>query len=107
MGRHSRKGPAPQGTRSTAPVAAGEPAPARAGSGKGRRGRGPDGQEADPEQQHGGPAYATPAQGVPQVRGGHPEQREAGGGWGGERRQSAPRGPAARAAAPPKQPGAP
>ncbi|MEV8391489.1 MULTISPECIES: DUF3152 domain-containing protein [unclassified Streptomyces] len=107
MGRHSRKGPVPQGTRSTAPVAAGEPAPARAGSGKGRRGRGPDGQDADPEQQHGGPAYATPAQGVPQVRGGHPEQREAGGGWGGERRQGAPRDPAARAAAPPKQPGAP
>ncbi|WP_351226428.1 DUF3152 domain-containing protein [Streptomyces sp. NPDC002133] len=31
---------------------------------------------------HGTPAYGTPAHGVPQVRGGHPEQREPGGGWG-------------------------
>ncbi|WP_053136737.1 DUF3152 domain-containing protein [Streptomyces ambofaciens] len=33
---------------------------------------------------HGGPGGAdgTPARGVPRVRGGHPEQRESGGGWG-------------------------
>ncbi|MFE3144137.1 DUF3152 domain-containing protein [Streptomyces scopuliridis] len=107
MGRHSRKGPVPQGARSTAAVAAGEPDPARAGSGNGRRRRAADGQDADPEQQHGGPAYATPAQGVPQVRGGHPEQREAGGGWGAEQRRGAARDSARRAEAPPKQPRTP
>ncbi|MFE2034612.1 DUF3152 domain-containing protein [Streptomyces scopuliridis] len=107
MGRHSRKGPVPQGARSTAAVAAGEPDPARAGSGKGRRRRAAEGQDADPEQQHGGPAYATPAQGVPQVRGGHPEQREAGGGWGAEQRSGAARDSAPRAEAPPKQPRTP
>ncbi|MEV4972720.1 DUF3152 domain-containing protein [Streptomyces scopuliridis] len=106
MGRHSRKGPVPQGARSTAAVTADEPDPARAGSGKGRRRRAADGQDADPEQQHGGPAYATPAHGVPQVRGGHPEQREAGGGWGGEERRGAARdsaspAPASAASAPP------
>ncbi|MFD7443634.1 DUF3152 domain-containing protein [Streptomyces sp. NPDC059909] len=31
---------------------------------------------------YGTPAYGTPAHGVPRVRGGHPEQREPGGGWG-------------------------
>ncbi|WP_326610490.1 DUF3152 domain-containing protein [Streptomyces scopuliridis] len=107
MGRHSRKGPVPQGARSTAAVAAGEPDPERAGSGKGRRRRAADGQDADPEQQHGGPAYATPAHGVPQVRGGHPEQREAGGGWGGEQRRGAPGDSAPHTAAPPKQPRTP
>ncbi|QKW11127.1 DUF3152 domain-containing protein [Streptomyces sp. NA04227] len=30
----------------------------------------------------GTPPYGTPAHGTPGVRGGHPEQREAGGGWG-------------------------
>ncbi|MFE4368836.1 DUF3152 domain-containing protein [Streptomyces sp. NPDC056835] len=103
MGRHSRKGPLPQGARSTAPVAAGEPAPARTGSDKGRRRRAADDRDAEPEQQHGGPAYATPAHGVPKVRGGHPEQREAGGGWGGEQRHGDTRDSAPRAAAPPKQ----
>ncbi|MGW2557810.1 DUF3152 domain-containing protein [Streptomyces sp. NPDC001514] len=37
---------------------------------------------------HGTPAYGTPAHGVPQVRGGHPEQREPGGGWGAARGDS-------------------
>ncbi|MER6708645.1 DUF3152 domain-containing protein [Streptomyces fumanus] len=42
----------------------------------------PDGTPAHgvPRAFEGGPG--TPAHGVPQVRGGHPEQREAGGGWG-------------------------
>lgn len=49
------------------------------------------GQEAPPapprgERDHAAPAYGTPAQGVPQVRGGHPEHREPGGGWGGQQR---------------------
>ncbi|MEU9555938.1 DUF3152 domain-containing protein [Streptomyces fumanus] len=42
----------------------------------------PDGTPAHglPRTVEGGPG--TPARGVPQARGGHPEQREAGGGWG-------------------------
>ncbi|MFJ9027947.1 DUF3152 domain-containing protein [Streptomyces sp. NPDC102274] len=115
MGRHSRKGPVPRGARSAAPAAAGEPDPAQAGSGNGRRGRAADGRDTDgrdtdARQQHAGPAYATPAHGVPQVRGGHPEQREAGGGWGGERRHGDTRDSAdsaPRAPAPPKQPRTP
>ncbi|MFJ1575724.1 MULTISPECIES: DUF3152 domain-containing protein [unclassified Streptomyces] len=118
MGRHSRKGPVPQGARSTAAVAAEEPDPAQAGSGRSWRrraadGRGAEGRDADAEQQHGGTAHATPAHGVPQVRGGHPEQREAGGGWGGERHHGDTRHPtesadtARRDASPPKQPRTP
>ncbi|AVH56658.1 DUF3152 domain-containing protein [Streptomyces dengpaensis] len=46
---------------------------------------------------HGMPRFpdGTPAHGVPQVRGGHPEQRESGGGWGESRggvQQGAPSG---------------
>lgn len=45
----------------------------------------PDGTPA-----HGTPRFdGTPAQGMPQVRGGHPEQREPGGGWGELRGPSA------------------
>ncbi|MEU6705306.1 DUF3152 domain-containing protein [Streptomyces wuyuanensis] len=76
MGRHSRKGPAPKAaaTGSTSGNAAASPA----GSGTGRRRRG-----GSPE--HSGPAAeGTPAHGVPQVRGGHPQQYETGGGWGGQ-----------------------
>ncbi|WP_280868220.1 DUF3152 domain-containing protein [Streptomyces sp. SAI-127] len=48
---------------------------------------------------HGFPRQAdgTPAHGVPRVRGGHPEQRESGGGWG----ESSDRGPDGHAAAGP------
>ncbi|MGK5697793.1 DUF3152 domain-containing protein [Streptomyces sp. URMC 128] len=44
----------------------------------------PDGTPARgvPRLPDGTPAHGTPAHGVPQARGGHPEQREAGGGWG-------------------------
>ncbi|MER7819848.1 hypothetical protein ABTX79_31980, partial [Streptomyces sp. NPDC096153] len=76
MGRHSRKGPAPKAadTRGTSGAAG---SPADPGSGRRRRHGGP------PE--HSGPAAdGTPAYGVPQVRGGHPQQYEAGGGWGGQ-----------------------
>ncbi|MFJ4854509.1 DUF3152 domain-containing protein [Streptomyces sp. NPDC088730] len=76
MGRHSRKSAGPQ-----APESASAPAEADSGRegtrpapGNGRRRR-PG--EAPPAT--GGPA---PFQGAPQVRGGHPEQREPGGGWG-------------------------
>ncbi|MCZ7458122.1 DUF3152 domain-containing protein [Streptomyces sp. WMMC940] len=76
MGRHSRKGPAPKAadTRGTSGGAAGSPA----GSGTGRRRR------AGGPPEHSGPAAdGTPAHGLPQVRGGHPQQYETGGGWGG------------------------
>ncbi|MFD8195397.1 DUF3152 domain-containing protein [Streptomyces wuyuanensis] len=76
MGRHSRKGPAPKAAApgSTSGGAAASPA----GSGTGRRRRG-----GPPE--HSGPASdGTPAHDVPQVRGGHPQQYETGGGWGGQ-----------------------
>ncbi|WP_405612678.1 DUF3152 domain-containing protein [Streptomyces sp. NBC_01508] len=78
MGRHSRKGPAPQGSDSKK----------RAPSG----GTPPAGERAAPpapppgERDHAAPAYGTPAHGVPQVRGGHPEHPEPGGGWGGQQR---------------------
>ncbi|MFP3988089.1 DUF3152 domain-containing protein [Streptomyces sp. E11-3] len=41
------------------------------------------------------PQYGTPAHGVAQVRGGHPEQREAGGGWGAVGRAPVAAGPGA------------
>ncbi|MFJ2214860.1 DUF3152 domain-containing protein [Streptomyces sp. NPDC101062] len=87
MGRHSRKGPVPQGSPSAGGPAAGAPGQDREDrEGRyGRRGRSGDGQDQDPDQ-HGGPGPGTPAHGVPQVRGGHPEQRESGGGWGSARR---------------------
>lgn len=78
MGRHSRKGPAPQGSdsRKRGSAASGPPADRReapaAPSPAGRDHAAP-------------PAYGTPAHGVPQVRGGHPEHREQGGGWGRQR----------------------
>ncbi|MBT2489291.1 DUF3152 domain-containing protein [Streptomyces sp. ISL-96] len=88
MGRHSRRGPAPQGAAEK---------PAIPGPREGVA-AGPDAadvrrrQHPQQHQQYGG----TPAHGVPQVRGGHPEQRESGGGygdWQGEPR--APQGPQA------------
>ncbi|MFD6426124.1 DUF3152 domain-containing protein [Streptomyces sp. NPDC060198] len=81
MGRHSRRGAeanGPAGEAAPAPVGASE-----AGSGSGRRRRAPE--PAPPGrdgQRQSDAARDTPFQGVPQVRGGHPEQREPGGGWG-------------------------
>ncbi|GAA4901730.1 DUF3152 domain-containing protein [Streptomyces coeruleoprunus] len=87
MGRHSRKGPAPAargGDRTTGSVAP--------GTGRRRRAAAPEAQErpqpAPPPYGtgsgpgYGTPPYGTPAYGTPGVRGGHPEQREPGGGWG-------------------------
>ncbi|GAB1327718.1 DUF3152 domain-containing protein [Streptomyces sennicomposti] len=52
--------------------------------GRGPQGAVPPGREPSRGPAHGGPRLpdGTPAHGVPQARGGHPEQREAGGGWG-------------------------
>ncbi|WP_345113364.1 DUF3152 domain-containing protein [Streptomyces drozdowiczii] len=75
VGRHSRKGPGPTvpesgtGTGQTEANEAGREA-ARPAVGTGRRRR------------QAGSADAGPLQGAPEVRGGHPEQREPGGGWG-------------------------
>ncbi|MFE9724446.1 DUF3152 domain-containing protein [Streptomyces sp. NPDC005794] len=66
MGRHSRKGP--EATRRETGTSAG------AERGTGRRGRDPA--TPPPRDGHG------PFRDAPQVRGGHPEQREPGGGWG-------------------------
>ncbi|MFD9293104.1 DUF3152 domain-containing protein [Streptomyces sp. NPDC060030] len=69
MGRHSRKGP--EATRHDS----GAPAGAAAERGTGRR-RGRD--AATPPPREGGDPFGD----APRVRGGHPEQREPGGGWG-------------------------
>lgn len=76
VGRHSRKGPAPRAPE-TGPTEANAEAgreDARPAAGSGRRRR--PGDAAPGADGH------TPFQGTPQVRGGHPEQREPGGGWG-------------------------
>lgn len=78
MGRHSRKGPAPQGSDSKKRAPAGGP-PADE---RGARPTPPPGGERG----RGAPPYGTPSHGVPQVRGGHPEHREPGGGWGDQQR---------------------
>ncbi|MFB8029519.1 DUF3152 domain-containing protein [Streptomyces sp. NPDC056465] len=68
MGRHSRKGPEARQRETGAVAGAGvEP-------GTGRRGR--DSATPPPREGHG------PFRDAPQVRGGHPEHREPGGGWG-------------------------
>lgn len=68
MGRHSRKGP--EATRSETGASTG----ASAERGTGRRGR--DSATPPPRDGH------SPFRDAQQVRGGHPEQREPGGGWG-------------------------
>ncbi|MFF1453127.1 DUF3152 domain-containing protein [Streptomyces sp. NPDC058274] len=78
MGRHSRRGRADKGDAGDKQGASGAAVPP-AGAPAGTVPRFPDGTPA-----HGVPRFpdGTPAHGVPQVRGGHPEQRENGGGWG-------------------------
>ncbi|MEU9566092.1 DUF3152 domain-containing protein [Streptomyces sp. NPDC048161] len=76
MGRHSRKGPKPSGPDIETPAAAGgDREGARSpGPGTGRRRRAADAPD--------GPEGHAPFQQSGHVRGGHPEQREPGGGWG-------------------------
>lgn len=77
VGRHSRKGPAPR---------APETGPAESDTGTGREAAQPvvgSGRRRRPgDRPAPGTDGHTPFQGTPQVRGGHPEQREPGGGWG-------------------------
>ncbi|MHB9758978.1 DUF3152 domain-containing protein [Streptomyces sp. BYX5S] len=94
MGRHSRRGPADGAEEavdiSAAPEARGQ---AQARSGTGRRRRMPEGAATPPPPPPASgraPAsghatasgYASARPGAGQVRGGHPEARESGGGWG-------------------------
>lgn len=94
MGRHSRRGPADTtdetGASGAAPARAAVPRPGP-GSGRRRRAPGDEGTPAHgtPAASYGTPAHGThipphgtPPHGVPHARGGHPEQREDGGGWG-------------------------
>ncbi|WP_406092835.1 DUF3152 domain-containing protein [Streptomyces sp. NBC_01013] len=76
VGRHSRKGPAPSvpGTGPSEANAEAGREGTRPDAGSGRRRRPGD---ASPDTDG-----HTPFSGTPQVRGGHPEQREPGGGWG-------------------------
>ncbi|MEU0358235.1 DUF3152 domain-containing protein [Streptomyces cyaneofuscatus] len=93
MGRHSRKGA--EATRPDAAAAdpggfraVPRPASASASSGGGRRRRQGPAPAAGGHAPHRDTAFldapypAAPFQDVPQVRGGHPEQHEPGGGWG-------------------------
>ncbi|MEU1345851.1 DUF3152 domain-containing protein [Streptomyces sp. NPDC005795] len=76
VGRHSRKGPGPR---------APETGPSEANADAGREGARPaagSGRRRRPGEAAPGTDGHTPFQGTPQVRGGHPEQREPGGGWG-------------------------
>lgn len=92
VGRHSRRGPGPSApaTGQAEPDEAGREATRPvAGTGRRRRQTGP-----------------APFGGTPEVRGGHPEQREPGGGWGAGPMR-APSRPGLQGAAPGARPGAP
>lgn len=87
MGRHSRKGPAPRGSesddRSGISTAGGpEGVVPDPGSGRRRRGAALRGSEQHTPSGYGPSGYGPSEYGTPQARGGHPEQHEAGGGWG-------------------------
>ncbi|MFJ4522147.1 DUF3152 domain-containing protein [Streptomyces sp. NPDC088810] len=97
MGRHSRRGPAPKGDAADIAARRGDSRGARSGedtardvpgSPDGTPVRGFDGTPARgvPRLADGTPAHGVPRSGgaasAPGARGGHPEQREAGGGWG-------------------------
>ncbi|MET7655875.1 DUF3152 domain-containing protein [Streptomyces sp. NPDC005486] len=95
MGRHSRRGPAPKSAaKGAAKGASGGAAPEPPGQDDPRAAR----VQAPPPVHDGTPSHGvprfllpdgTPAHGFPQVRGGHPEQLEDGGGWGDLRGRSA------------------
>ncbi|WP_406383749.1 DUF3152 domain-containing protein [Streptomyces sp. NBC_01618] len=85
MGRHSRKGPEPAGPDIEAALAneGGGRGSVHPGPGSGRRRRVADAAA--------GSDGHTPFQQIGHVRGGHPEQREPGGGWGTGPQQTVPR----------------
>ncbi|MEV8525955.1 DUF3152 domain-containing protein [Streptomyces sp. NPDC052000] len=83
MGRHSR----PKGSTGPVPMAEAPPAPRSEQNpeGGGRRRRQAPGDDSNAQHQGGTPAFGTP-----QVRGGHPQHHEGGGGWGGAVQHEAP-----------------
>ncbi|MGA5557225.1 DUF3152 domain-containing protein [Streptomyces lavendulocolor] len=102
MGRHSRKGPAPQGSEQGAQAAGAVRGGARPGTGRRRRAAAPPPEPHATHLRHPGHPDQAPAAGPQQpVRGGHPEQREPGGGWGGTGRYGDWRGAPAAPARPP------
>ncbi|GGV01683.1 DUF3152 domain-containing protein [Streptomyces spectabilis] len=122
MGRHSRRDPADNtDTSSTSGIPESRTAPSGTGSGRRRRGDTPAHGTPRVTPPQGTPAHgtprvtppqgtpphgvpqATPPHGTPRVRGGHPEQREPGGGWGTVG-SAAPR-TGSGAARPPRTPG--
>ncbi|EPH40541.1 DUF3152 domain-containing protein [Streptomyces aurantiacus] len=130
MGRHSRRGPGDTSDNSSTSgiqrAGAGKGEAKGAAPGPGRRRRGADAPDGTPAHgipqatPPGGVPRHTPPHGVPQhtpphgvprpaphVRGGHPEQREPGGGWGEVGGDAAgPRMGAGYGVVPPQQPGA-
>ncbi|MEW1610708.1 MULTISPECIES: DUF3152 domain-containing protein [unclassified Streptomyces] len=88
MGRHSRKGAEAIRPDAAAADPGGPRAVSRPASGSGRRRRQAPVPPADGHAPHRETSFletpfpAAPFQDAPQVRGGHPEQREPGGGWG-------------------------
>ncbi|MCX4674453.1 DUF3152 domain-containing protein [Streptomyces sp. NBC_01433] len=89
VGRHSRKGPEAKNPQApAAPDPGGERGAPRSAPGNGRRRRAapapPGGEGNTPFGEANTPFGEgdTPFHDAPQVRGGHPEQREPGGGWG-------------------------
>ncbi|MFF9895326.1 DUF3152 domain-containing protein [Streptomyces longispororuber] len=85
------QGTPPHGTPAHGTPAQGAPAHGTPAHGTPVRGAREDGTPGDGTFEHGTPPRGTPAhqasrdtppRGVPRVRGGHPEQREPGGGWG-------------------------
>ncbi|MFJ1842083.1 MULTISPECIES: DUF3152 domain-containing protein [unclassified Streptomyces] len=85
MGRHSRKGPEPAGPEVEAALTneGDDREGVRPGPGSGRRRRAADAAS--------GADGHTPSRQTGHVRGGHPEQREPGGGWGTGPQQAVPR----------------
>ncbi|MEU2761586.1 DUF3152 domain-containing protein [Streptomyces sp. NPDC007094] len=86
MGRHSRKGAGAIRPDATAAEPGGERPAAPPASGTGRRRRtapAPPGGERDRFSPMAGGGQGPFPPDAPQVRGGHPEQHERGGGWGG------------------------
>ncbi|KIF68098.1 hypothetical protein HY68_04675 [Streptomyces sp. AcH 505] len=92
MGRHSRKGPVSPGPQSGTP---GTAAGSATGGDRRERPAGPL-EPSTPFDPFGPGQHTAVGHGAPQVRGGHPEQREPGGGWGSGQRYGDWQGAAAR-----------
>ncbi|GAA2515479.1 DUF3152 domain-containing protein [Streptomyces gobitricini] len=92
MGRHSRKGPAPQGSEQAAQAAGAVREGERPGTGRRRRTAAAPPEPQPAHHRHPGPPPPAAAQ-QQHVRGGHPEQPEPGDGRGGTGRHGVPTAP--------------